>query len=199
MLATRLLAIVLVTACTGGLNPDPNGVGGVESGSGGVSTPDAAVPDTPPPAETALDQELLAQIMNYAQFAHISASPYTSSVGSFDISVYAQGDVKTYRSIHPATTASSSITVAEGTMIVRTVLDASGSVSELTAIAKAPAGYDPTIDDWWFAETDTQGFPIVSGGVPQYGRLDGCHTCHLPRAAEDYLFGVPQSDETQVR
>jgi hypothetical protein len=199
MLAPRLIAIVLVTACTGTLYPDPNGGGGEESGSGAAMSPDAGVPDTPPPAETALDQELLAQIMNYAQFAHISASPYTSSVGAFDIAVYAQGDVRTYRSIHPTTTATSSITVAAGTMIVRTVLDANGNVSELTAIAKAPAGYDPTIDDWWFAETDTQGNPIVSGGVPQYGRLDGCHTCHLPRATEDYLFGVPANDETEVR
>jgi hypothetical protein len=52
-------------------------------------------------------------------------------------------------------------------------------------------GYDPTLGDWWFAVTDANGKPLVDQGVVQVDRLQACHQCHLERAHDDYLFGVP--------
>ena len=56
-----------------------------------------------------------------------------------------------------AETTGSGVTVSPGTVIVRSVLDASGNVSKLTLMAKGPPGYDPSIGDWWFGETDPTG------------------------------------------
>ena len=45
-----------------------------------------------------------------------------------------------------------------GSMIVRAVIDAdAGAVARLTVMLKGPAGYNPALGDWWFAETDPWG------------------------------------------
>jgi hypothetical protein len=54
------------------------------------------------------------------------------------------------------------------------------------------------IGDWWFAATDPAGNPLTTNGVLQVGRLDACHMCHIPRAADDYLLGVPAADESST-
>ncbi len=118
----------------------------------------------------------------------------TSTVGAFDINLYVHGDVGDYARIHPESSASSAA-IAVGTVIVREVLDARGAIAKLTVMAKGPAGYDPSLGDWWFAEADPSGVPLVENGAPRVGRLDDCHGCHVPRASEDYLFGVPKADE----
>ena len=81
--------------------------------------------------------------------------------------------------------------VGVGTVIVREVLDSTGAVSELTAIAKAPSGFDDTLGDWWFGAIDATGTTMSAG------RVDACHSCHVPREAEDYLFGVPAANQKQ--
>ena len=103
--------------------------------------------------------------------------------------MFVHGDAKTYRSIHPESTTTEPTKVAIGTVIVREVLDANGQVAKLTLMAKGPNGYDPTLGDWWFGEADPTGTPT------KMGRLTECHSCHVPRANEDFLFGVPREDQ----
>jgi hypothetical protein len=153
-----------------------------------VGEPPVATVDDSAPGTSALQ---VATIWN--QLPRINAKPYVSAVGTFDIDVFVAGDIGDFRKIHPETTGSG-VTVTIGTVIVRSVLDAGGNVSKLTLMAKGPPGYDPTIGDWWFGETDATGTPLVDGGVVQVGRLTACHTCHLPRATDDFLFGVPVGD-----
>ena len=127
-------------------------------------------------------------------FAEITARPYASSVGSFDISNYVSGDAADYRRIHPDASGSH-VAVAPGTVIVRAILDGRGAVSKLTVMAKGPAGYDPSVGDWWFGVTDPRGVPLDDGNGPQVGQMSDCHSCHLTRASDDFLFGVPANDE----
>ena len=108
-------------------------------------------------------------------------------LGAFDVNVYVRGDTKAYRAIHPE--AASSASIAVGTVIVREVFDAQGQLAKLTRMAKGPSGYDPTLGDWWFGEATPDGNPV------RLGRLTDCHGCHEPRAAEDFLFGVPKALE----
>lgn len=144
--------------------------------------------------ESALDQATLALAAGYKTFTQVNTRTDASQVGSFDINVYVTGDVETYETIHPEDTT----TVAPlgvGTLIVREVLNGDGSVNKLTMMAKGPAGYDPSLGDWWFAEADPQCQPVVSNGVIEVGQLvSDCHSCHIPRQSEDYLFGVPAAD-----
>jgi hypothetical protein len=158
---------------------------GAGSGSGSAAAADAP---------TAYDQEILQVVTGYkgSTFSKINSAPYGSTLGAFQINVYAYGDVTGYRAIHPETTTTT--TMGVGTVIVREVLDATGAVSKLTVIAKAPAGYDSTLGDWWFAQTDATGNAMVTNGTMQVGKLADCHSCHIPRASEDFLFGVPAAN-----
>lgn len=136
----------------------------------------------------------LAVVQHYQTLAKISERPYASAVGSFEVATYIQGDAADYRLIHPDQSGSHA-NVARGTVIIRAVFDAGGSVDKLTVMAKGPAGYDPEIGDWWFGETDPSGAPLVQDDAPQVGRMEDCHGCHLTRVGDDYLFGVPGDDE----
>ena len=158
-------------------------------------TDELGPPDAPGSTqETALDEATLALAANYKAFTQVNARVDASQIGSYDINIYVTGDVDAYESIHPETSATVA-PLAIGTLIVREVLDSSGGVSKLTMMAKGPAGYDPSLGDWWFAEADPQGQPVVDNGVLEAGQLvDSCHSCHIPRQTEDYLFGVPAAD-----
>lgn len=135
------------------------------------------------------DTTTLAQALGYRSFAKVDSRSYTSSVSAYSIDVYATGDVATYMKIHPEVSGSN-MTIASGTIIVREVLDASGATQELTMMAKGPPGYDPTLGDWWFADTDPSGAVLGTS----LGRVAACHGCHIPRATDAFLFGVPAAD-----
>ncbi|MGO8999221.1 MAG: hypothetical protein ACLQVI_38335 [Polyangiaceae bacterium] len=81
-----------------------------------------------------------------------------------------------------------------GATIIREVIDSSGSVSALTLLVKGPAGYNPAIGDWWWGVTDPDGVPAVGDAGLELGRLTQCYSCHVPRQAQDFLFGVPLDD-----
>lgn len=142
-----------------------------------------------PLSDPAVDAETLQEVDSYHTLAKVNATPYVSDIGPFDVNCYVHGDVADYRKIHPEANGSHA-TVAPGTVIVREVLDASGTTTKLTVMAKGPAGYDPSIGDWLFGVTDPQGKPLEKNGIVQLGRLTECHSCHLERAQDDFLFGV---------
>jgi hypothetical protein len=131
---------------------------------------------------------------SYKSWHKVNDQPDASAIGAYNVNMYVRGDVSEYQSIHP-TVMSTESPLSQGTIIVREVLDSSGNVSQLTLMAKGQPGYDPTLGDWWFGLADPSGQPVISDGVPQLGRLDACHTCHIPRESDDYLFGVPLADE----
>ncbi|MFT3693386.1 MAG: hypothetical protein QM831_09630 [Kofleriaceae bacterium] len=180
------LLLLLLGACTMDLG---NGAPPVDAGGSGSASADAAAALAP----TAFDLATLSTVMTYksAAFKQVNKDPYTSTVGDFQINVYVLGDDSTYWKVHPET--DTTVTVKEGTVIVREVLDATGAISKITAIAKAPSGFDPTLGDWWFAETDPTGTPSTIGAVA------ACHSCHIPRAVDDYLFGVPKTVQARLR
>lgn len=182
---TVLVSCSLLAACVGGVT------------SGGSKKPPAPGADAAPaPAtETDFDRAMMEIASTYHTFPKIDRKSYTSSAGAFDVNVFVHGDVQDYRTAHPDSTAPNP-PIAVGTVIVREVLAADGSVSKLTLMAKGPSGYDPTFGDWWFGEADPQGMPLVVDGAVRLGRLEDCHSCHMPRAPEDYIFGVPKVDQT---
>ena len=185
MLPYRLLVALAcfpLVACMEELNPpvDP----GSGSGSGSASPPD----------DPLFDAAMLASTQGYRHFSKVNAKAYVSAIGAFDINVFAHGS-NLYGKIHPEVT-DTHIVMPVGTTIVREVLDANQQVAKLTMMIKGPAGYDPTLGDWWFAVADPEGNVLPdASGEPQIGRLTACHGCHLPRAGDDFLFGVPAADE----
>lgn len=179
--------VALLPACYGGI--DQTNAGTADAGAVAVDAPaaDAHVMDS-------VDLSML-RAARARGFARIDQAAYASSLGVGNIDVYINEDARDYRRIHPEATGSG-VTMPVGAVIVRNVLDATGNISKVTLMGKGPAGYDPTIGDWWFGVTDPAGNPLpeASGG-PQVGRLTECHGCHIPRASDDYLFGVPAADQ----
>ncbi len=183
---TLAVALLVAAGCT---QPIQDGAG--------VTLPDAGAEPPPPDARTmdAVDRLMISEAANVGAFALINRRPYASSLtGVGNINVYISEDARTYRQIHPETMGSG-VTLPPGTLIVRQVLDATGAVAKVTLMAKQATGYDPTLGDWWFGVTDPTGVPLEDANGPQVGRLTDCHSCHIPRATDDFLFGVPLIDE----
>ncbi len=145
------------------------------------------------------DAQILAAVANGAYrktsaFRPVSSAAYVSAISTSQIDVWVTAsDYASYARIAPDKSGSGA-TLAPGAIVVREVLDASGAVSKLTLMAKGPAGYNPMVGDFWFGVTTPDGTPIVSNGVPQTGKVQECFGCHMPRAADGYLFGVPMAD-----
>ncbi len=165
----------VLAACTPGIETGP-----------GETQPDAGSATS---TVTDFDRAMMQIATTYKTFPKIDKVAYASTLGAFTINVYVKGDSRAYRAIHPEDTTTMSPAMAVGTVIVREVLAADGTISKLTLMAKGPSGYDPTLGDWWFGEAGPDMTPI------QLGRIADCHGCHIPRAAQDYLFGVPKVDQ----
>jgi hypothetical protein len=128
-------------------------------------------------------------------YAHATRAPFpsTAAAGS-SIDEWVTADAwAEYSKIDPLKPGSGA-KVPVGTVIVRAVLNAAGTTTKLTLMAKGPPGYNPALGDWWFGETDPMGAPLTTDAGELTGRLNECYSCHLPRANDDFLFGVPQSD-----
>jgi uncharacterized membrane protein YgcG len=126
-------------------------------------------------------------------FVRLNDAPYPTALGTgADINVYVSTNgYAAYASITPEVTGSG-VTVPEGTLIVREVLEPSGAIKTLTLMYKGPKGYNPDLGDFWFGVTDPAGKPVPDpAGAPKIGRLAECYSCHTPRASDGWLFGVP--------
>jgi hypothetical protein len=122
-------------------------------------------------------------------FAQAStAYPSSAATGSTVVEWVSADALAAYQSIG---TSGSDAGVPVGTIIVRVVEDSTGAATKLTLMTKGPAGYNPALGDWWFGVTDPMGVPAVSDAGVELGKLTGCYGCHLPRSADDFLFGVP--------
>jgi hypothetical protein len=134
-------------------------------------------------------------------FTEVTAKPYTSAIGAGSIRVWVTTTgADSYFTVDPAKTGSKAW-MPRGSVIVRAVLDAAGNPTKLTVMAKGSVGSNPTLGDYWFAVTNPQGVPLPAdagvGGI-QAGALKECFSCHLPRAQDDYLFGVPSADRATL-
>jgi hypothetical protein len=141
------------------------------------------------------DQALLREALTYRDsqaFTPLNNPAYASALGGEAfINVYVSAFAfDTYAAVDPDGPGTG-ITLPEGTIIVREVLDPSGKVKRLTLMAKGPAGYNPDLGDYWFAVTEPDGTPVVENGATRAGKLADCYSCHLARASDDFLFGVP--------
>lgn len=168
--------------------------------SGCLSMMNSPAPDPAPAAATVDDASILASIAGGAyrqggRFQAVSGAPYPSAIAAqtnVDVFITA-GDYAMYTRISPDQSGSGA-SLAPGATIVREVLDANGAVSKLTLMVKGPPGYNPMVGDFWFGVTTPDGTPVVDNGVTLLGKVSACFGCHMPRASDGFLFGVPRAD-----
>ena len=119
-------------------------------------------------------------------FAAVSGGMYPSAIDGSNVDVYVSAHAfAQFGSIVPEH-ADSGVIVPEGTFIIREVLDATGAPLRLTLMVKGPAGYNPDLGDFWFGVAKSDGSALEKSGA-----LVECYGCHLERAGDSYLFGVP--------
>jgi hypothetical protein len=128
-------------------------------------------------------------------FTHATSVPYASAVatGSMVDEWVSSGSYAEYSKVQPAASGSGAL-MPVGSVVVRAVMDPDAGVTKLTVMLKGPAGYNPALGDWWFAETDPWGTPLTDDAGVLAGKLTDCYGCHLPRSGDDYVFGVPLDD-----
>jgi hypothetical protein len=161
------------------------------------AAPDAGATQSP----TAVDEAaVLAGIANgeyryNPQFVPVNRAAYASTVvTTTKINVWVtSADAATYARVTPEASGSG-VAITPGTMLVREVIGADGNIAKLTLMVKGPRGYNPTVGDFWFGVTQPDGTPIVADGTRQMGKLDQCFSCHMARASDGYVFGVPAAD-----
>lgn len=151
---------------------------------------------SPSPDEVAMDdQAILSTAVHYRDspaFVQVNDTAYASALGGGAfINLYVSTHAFPAYATIESDAAGTGVVVPEGTLIVREVLDEAGNVKRLTLMAKGPPGYNPDLGDFWFGVTEPDGTPVVENGAPRLGRLQDCYGCHLARASDDFLFGVP--------
>jgi hypothetical protein len=175
------VALMMGTALTaGGCLPDYLG--------SGTTTEAASQMD-----ETAISASIANGAYRYsAQFTPLNRDPYLSTAAANTrINVWVtSSQFSAYSKIDPDKPGSGA-KLSPGGMIVREVLTADGSVAKLTLMVKGPPGYNPALGDYWFGVTEPDGTPLEENGARLTGKLNQCFGCHIPRANDDYLFGVP--------
>ena len=166
----------------------------------GPGNPDAGVDAGASASALTIDEQRILQSVangayrNSPMFAAVSQTAYPSAIAAATVNVWVTAaDYAAYTRIAPDKSGSGS-SLPPGAIVVREVLDANGAVAKVTLMAKGPAGYNPTVGDFWFGVIKPDGTPMVDNGVTQMGKVQACFGCHVPRASDGYLFGVPESD-----
>jgi hypothetical protein len=140
---------------------------------------------------------ILASVANGAyrystQFTPLNRVPYASAIADgAPINVWVTtADYLNYGKIVPDKNGSG-VALPSGAMVVREVLGKDGGVTKLTLMVKGPKGYNPDLGDFWFGVTDPDGTPQQDANHKLTGKLSQCYSCHIPRANDGFLFGVP--------
>jgi hypothetical protein len=137
------------------------------------------------------DHEVLDRAADYRSWRRINAEPYASALKG-RINVYVSDEGADAYAARGPETLDQAPEVPVGTIIVREVLSETGAVAKLTLMAKWPKGYQPALGDWWFGVTTPELAPLMGETHEwQIGRMPECHSCHVPHAGDDFLFGVP--------
>lgn len=178
----RLCAVLALASACGGMGPD--------------EAPASAQPDAGSLAdfdEWDVLSRVAAQAYAGEGFVRVNAKPYPSDLTGANINVFVSIE-GWYEFLHATPgDAGRGQEVPVGTVIVREVLDQDGEVETLTVMKRAPDGYSPAHGDFWYAVLEPSGFPRFEAGEPIMGRLEArCTGCHDDRAADGFLFGVPQ-------
>jgi hypothetical protein len=194
-LALALGAAALVAGCDPALGeiglhplPPPSAPGPAPAPMPG---PAAALPADMDPVERGALQVLFDQFAQPMHKLNIAPVPSAAVPGSsLDLYVTELG-MDDYM-LARMDASGSRTELPEGTVVLRVVRDAAGKVTKYTALAQRERGFNPP-SDLWFAVYDTEGkLARDATGAPVEGAIASCTTCHLSRAEDGYVFGMPQ-------
>jgi len=175
-------ALSVVVACS---DPERAERAGEEESSGGEASDDGPV------YEVEIDESVvMALSFEYAtNLERLTSEPEFSETHADAAGIHVWGTpgvAEKFHSVNPDDP-SQAVTFDAGTHLVKEHLDRAGSRVGLTIMYKAPAGYNPTGGDWFWARVDGQ-------TVTHSGRVDFCLECHGAAINSDFVVGFGKSD-----
>jgi hypothetical protein len=151
----------------------------------------AATADAAPP-EAGVDETIQSQAARYKAFTRMNIAAFQTQqhAGGAMVNVYVNAvALDSYRTIIPVQMPASTFEFPVGSMVVKEMLEASGTV--LTVMYKREQGYDPNNKNWWYGRLSPDGVPTNRAFV---GRVDFCVACHAGAAKTDYVWGIPTAN-----
>lgn len=143
---------------------------------------------------------VLAREHNSDSFVKINAEPYPTTLNTTqNIELYVDAEnAESYSQIDPDNSGSFQ-ELKEGAFIVREVWE-EGRLVKYTVMVKREPGYFPDTGDFYYAVFDAVGnVEQTDDGELKAGALDACAVCHIPRADDGYLFGVPLYEQAELK
>jgi len=162
----------------------------------GVGSACDSAAQRPTPTPFAIDEAAIAEAavaFDDGDLIQISAAAVPSRHDSPSVRVWVSEDAEAaYRATDVGAVAGSagSARFPVGAMIVKEQRDAAGALAAFTVMVKGPSGYAPATNDWHWQRVTPEGMTTHAGQV-QF-----CIDCHTPRAGVDWVFGVPEQNQT---
>jgi hypothetical protein len=130
--------------------------------------------------------KMRAQLKNLraGAFVSLNEQPIPSSIGS-------NKSLRMWISPEAEQAYRSGSDLPAGGMVIREVLQPTGSVEKVTAMMRAPRGQNPEVGDYWFAVANEAGEVMPDAeGHPQIGALSQCASCHVAQKDSGFLYRV---------
>ncbi len=89
--------------------------------------------------------------------------------------------VTTYLNDNAMYSVKKGIKMVDGSIVVTENYDDKGELGAIFVMYKIK-GYNPSAGDWFWAQYDPQGKPVVAG------RVKACIKCHSSKSSNDYIF-----------
>ena len=178
------LAVVWAPGCGG-----DSGESASETDSTGSET--GSETDSEPTVDGAMVVE---QALGYTNFTKINAAATGSQHGLADtVNYWVPAEyAELYRTVAPDDPNQAAVTFPQGTLLVKEHLDSGGATTGLTLMYKAPVGFDPDHNDWWWGLAEFED-GMYKGSLSQEGAASVCYGCHegQPNATlTDFVVGV---------
>ncbi len=157
-----VIVAVLASACGSSPTGDDGGANATHDGGGGGGIP---------------QDQIVARIAAFdtsGDFTQVNATPFVSQHASAAaVNVWASSEaLDTYTGIDPTDTSATVDSFPAGSILIKEMLDASGTRTGLTAMAKGGEGGSPDAGNWWWGRLD------ASGALVQGGTISFCIDCH---------------------
>ena len=120
-----------------------------------------------------------------AQLVQLNDQPEPGTHGdAADINYFSLPEnLELFKTIDPELT-DQQVSFIQGAMFVKEHLDNSGAQIGFTVMYKAPPGFFPEANDWWWGR-------VSEGSITHSGQVNFCVDCHVMVDNTDYVYGVP--------
>lgn len=162
----------------------------------GIASACDAAADGETPTPFAIDETAIAEAavaFEAGDLIQISAVAFPSRHDSPNVRVWVSKNAEAaYRAtdVSAAAGGTAQTRFPVGAMMVKEQRTGDGALAAFTVMVKGPSGYAPATNDWHWQRVTPDGM------TTHVGQVQFCIDCHTPRAGVDWVFGIPEQNQT---